>query len=422
MDTVGHDPDRLHGRAVEVEAASSLWGLFCGAIYYPLFARLDVGRRLARPARQQHGASASATSTSPAPASCTPWVAWPRWPARSCSGPASASSARTASPGPCPATTSRWPCWARSSCCSAGSASTPPPRFAGHRHPVRRGRHQHRHRRCLRRRHRDVLDHDADRQARPRHDGQRHARRPRGHHRPVRLRVSRGPRRSSACIAGVLVIEAVFFIERKFKIDDPVGAIAVHGVNGLFGVLCVGLFANGTYGAGWNAHRAVGDRRHGVTGSASTTFDAAGVRQLSRRPSVRRDHRRRDRRPVLRLLQDPEHAYQGRHPVRRRRTSSPASTCPRWACSPTPSSPERSAAMARATVARWPRRRSAPDMSHGGGRSRVLRPPRPRPGAVGVLPADLDDRDRSCWVRPPGYLPSMRMRARSFPLLVLLSP
>ncbi len=53
-------------------------------------------------------------------------------------------------------------------------------------------------------------------------------------------------------IAGVLVIESVFFIERRLKIDDPVGAISVHGVCGLFGVLCVGIFANGSYGAGWN--------------------------------------------------------------------------------------------------------------------------------------------------------------------------
>jgi ammonium transporter, Amt family len=53
-------------------------------------------------------------------------------------------------------------------------------------------------------------------------------------------------------IAAVLCIEAVFIIERKAKIDDPVGAIAVHGVNGLFGVLAVGLFSNGRYGAGWN--------------------------------------------------------------------------------------------------------------------------------------------------------------------------
>ncbi len=53
-------------------------------------------------------------------------------------------------------------------------------------------------------------------------------------------------------IAGVIVIESVFFVERKMKVDDPVGAISVHGVCGTFGVLCVGIFANGSYGAGWN--------------------------------------------------------------------------------------------------------------------------------------------------------------------------
>jgi Amt family ammonium transporter len=60
----------------------------------------------------------------------------------------------------------------------------------------------------------------------------------------------------SACliglIAGVLVVEAVFFIDQKLKIDDPVGAVAVHGVNGAWGVLSLGLFADGTYGDGWN--------------------------------------------------------------------------------------------------------------------------------------------------------------------------
>lgn len=53
-------------------------------------------------------------------------------------------------------------------------------------------------------------------------------------------------------VSGVLVIEAAFFIERKLKIDDPVGAVAVHGVNGLWGCLALGLFADGTYGDGWN--------------------------------------------------------------------------------------------------------------------------------------------------------------------------
>ena len=43
--------------------------------------------------------------------------------------------------------------------------------------------------------------------------------------------------------AGVLVDVAVLFID-KIKIDDPVGAIAVHGVNGLFGTIAVGLFAS----------------------------------------------------------------------------------------------------------------------------------------------------------------------------------
>jgi len=53
-------------------------------------------------------------------------------------------------------------------------------------------------------------------------------------------------------IAGVIVIEAIWIVERRFKIDDPVGAISVHGVCGTFGVLCVGIFADGQYGSGWN--------------------------------------------------------------------------------------------------------------------------------------------------------------------------
>lgn len=46
-------------------------------------------------------------------------------------------------------------------------------------------------------------------------------------------------------VAGILVVVAVEFIDIKLKVDDPVGAVAVHGVNGLWGSLAVGLFATG---------------------------------------------------------------------------------------------------------------------------------------------------------------------------------
>ena len=52
-------------------------------------------------------------------------------------------------------------------------------------------------------------------------------------------------------IAGVIVVVSVWFWDAK-GVDDCVGAISVHGVCGLWGVLSVGIFANGDYGAGWN--------------------------------------------------------------------------------------------------------------------------------------------------------------------------
>ena len=64
--------------------------------------------------------------------------------------------------------------------------------------------------------------------------------------------------------AGVLVCLSVEFLERVFKIDDPVGATSVHGTCGLWGVLSLGLFADGTsnYGGSWN----------GVDGSVTGLF------------------------------------------------------------------------------------------------------------------------------------------------------
>jgi Amt family ammonium transporter len=53
-------------------------------------------------------------------------------------------------------------------------------------------------------------------------------------------------------VAGVLVVVSAMFIENVLKIDDPVGASSVHGVCGAWGILSLGLFADGRYGDGWN--------------------------------------------------------------------------------------------------------------------------------------------------------------------------
>jgi Amt family ammonium transporter len=53
-------------------------------------------------------------------------------------------------------------------------------------------------------------------------------------------------------VGGLLVAWSVGELEQRFRIDDPVGAISVHGVCGAWGTLAVGLFADGSFGEGWN--------------------------------------------------------------------------------------------------------------------------------------------------------------------------
>jgi Amt family ammonium transporter len=53
-------------------------------------------------------------------------------------------------------------------------------------------------------------------------------------------------------VAGLLTAWFGVVLERRFRLDDPVGAISVHGICGIWGALALGLFADGTYGSGWN--------------------------------------------------------------------------------------------------------------------------------------------------------------------------
>jgi ammonium transporter, Amt family len=53
-------------------------------------------------------------------------------------------------------------------------------------------------------------------------------------------------------VAGFLVCWSVWFWDHVAHVDDPCGAVSVHGVCGAWGLIALGLFADGTYGASWN--------------------------------------------------------------------------------------------------------------------------------------------------------------------------
>ncbi len=74
-------------------------------------------------------------------------------------------------------------------------------------------------------------------------------------------------------------------LERHFRIDDPVGAIAVHGVCGIWGALAVGIFADGSYGDGWNA--VAGPVRGILYGDAGQLIAQTHRRQRQYRGGIR---------------------------------------------------------------------------------------------------------------------------------------
>lgn len=77
-------------------------------------------------------------------------------------------------------------------------------------------------------------------------------------------------------IGGFLVVGSVFFVERVMKVDDPVGAVSVHGACGLWGVISLGIFADGTYGDGFN----------GVTGGVTGLLYGGGDQLASQMMGV----------------------------------------------------------------------------------------------------------------------------------------
>ncbi len=76
--------------------------------------------------------------------------------------------------------------------------------------------------------------------------------------------------------AGLLVCVSVWFWDNIAHVDDPCGAISVHGVCGAWGLIALGLFADGTYGASWN----------GVSGNVTGLFYGDGGQLVAQFMSV----------------------------------------------------------------------------------------------------------------------------------------
>ncbi len=73
----------------------------------------------------------------------------------------------------------------------------------------------------------------------------------------------------TGALAGLLLPLGIYLLEVRVRFDDPTAAVAMHGISGLWGLLALGMFADGGSGRGWNgvgAREYLGIARQGISG------------------------------------------------------------------------------------------------------------------------------------------------------------
>lgn len=83
--------------------------------------------------------------------------------------------------------------------------------------------------------------------------------------------------------AGLLVCLGTYFVSQVLRLDDPQGYVAVHGLGGVWGLLSLGLFAEGRTGAGWNGvglREYLGVPSQGITGLLPAPGFLADTQQI----------------------------------------------------------------------------------------------------------------------------------------------